>query len=132
MSTSRIDKPWGWEEILEQNDHYMVKCLFMKQGHACSLQYHEQKIETVFVLHGEMEFLDEEGDWVDKTRGCYFTVLPGVHHRMYAKTDIYYLECSTPHPHDVVRLADTYGRVQSSNHDERDGEPSRGPDEVHE
>jgi mannose-6-phosphate isomerase len=131
MSTSRIEKPWGWEEILEQNDHYMVKRLFMKEGHACSLQYHNHKRETIYVLSGQMEFLDDI-DWVVKRAGDCFTVPPEIRHRMYGITDILYIECSTPHPHDVVRIADSYGRVQSSNYDEWDGEPSRGPDEVYE
>ena len=46
----RIEKPWGFEEIIEVNDKYVVKKLHMEQGHRCSLQFHEQKHETVVVL----------------------------------------------------------------------------------
>ena len=45
-----IEKPWGQEEIIEINDRYMVKRLTMWKGHSCSLQYHNQKKETIFVL----------------------------------------------------------------------------------
>ena len=31
-----IDKPWGHEELLEKNDKYMLKKLFMKKNHRCS------------------------------------------------------------------------------------------------
>ena len=37
----RIDKPWGYEELVELNDSYAVKFLFMKKGKQCSLQHHE-------------------------------------------------------------------------------------------
>ena len=52
----KIIKPWGSETILEQNDHYVVKKLFMKAGYKCSLQYHENKKETFYLLNGEMKF----------------------------------------------------------------------------
>ena len=42
-----IEKPWGQEEIIEINDSYMVKRLTMWKGHSCSLQYHNQKKETI-------------------------------------------------------------------------------------
>ena len=50
-----IDKPWGKEELLEINDHYMVKKLTMRKGHRCSLQYHKQKKETIYVLSGQLK-----------------------------------------------------------------------------
>ena len=33
-----IKKPWGHEELLEKNNKYMFKKLYMKKGHRCSLQ----------------------------------------------------------------------------------------------
>ena len=51
---SRTEKPWGYEELLEQNDVYVVKRLFMKAGHSCSLQYHNKKHETIYVLSGKL------------------------------------------------------------------------------
>ena len=51
----RIEKPWGYEELVELNDSYAVKFLFMKKGKQCSLQHHEYKTETLMVLDGELE-----------------------------------------------------------------------------
>ena len=45
-----IEKPWGKEEILQINSKYMVKRLTMHKGHRCSLQYHLEKIETIFLI----------------------------------------------------------------------------------
>ena len=55
MSKNFISKPWGSEELIEVNENYVVKKLYMKKGHQCSLQYHENKHETVYVLDGEIK-----------------------------------------------------------------------------
>ena len=43
MEINKIEKPWGHEELLEINNNYVVKRLFMKKGEQCSLQYHESE-----------------------------------------------------------------------------------------
>ena len=111
----RVEKPWGEEEILEINDSYMVKRLTMKAGHQCSLQLHEKKRETFIMVSGEMEFYIESADGeivpIRQQAGQYFTIQPGVKHRMRAITDIVYIEASTSHPDDVVRFKDDYERI---------------------
>lgn len=109
-----IEKPWGSEEVLEKNEIYVVKRLFMKQGHRCSLQYHEQKQETVYVLSGVLRI--REGMKPDALSeklyraGDSLTLHPGTIHRMEAVEDAWYLEASTPQLDDVVRLSDDYSR----------------------
>ena len=49
-----IEKPWGREEVIEINDRYMVKKLTMFEGKKCSLQYHNYKKETIYVLSGKL------------------------------------------------------------------------------
>ena len=44
-----IKKPWGQEELIEINNNYVVKRLTMNKGHQCSLQYHEEKHDTIYV-----------------------------------------------------------------------------------
>lgn len=111
---TKIDKPWGSEEILEINEHYMVKRLIMRQGHQCSLQRHKHKHETFVVVSGMMLFTCEDvnGDLQTEalTGGQSRAINPGTVHRMKAETDIIYIECSTPHPDDVIRLEDDYVR----------------------
>jgi len=48
-----ITKPWGKEELLELNDKYCYKRIYFNAGHQCSLQYHEYKKETIYVVSGE-------------------------------------------------------------------------------
>ena len=45
-----IKKPWGHEELLEKNNKYMFKKLYMKKGHRCSLQYIEKKQKLFLYL----------------------------------------------------------------------------------
>ena len=57
----RIDKPWGYEELIELNESYAVKFLFMKHGNQCSVQHHKHKTETLMVREGELDvFYDNE------------------------------------------------------------------------
>jgi len=115
MSTRRINKPWGWEEIIEKNDKYVVKRLFMKEGEQCSLQYHEDKKETIIVLQGSLKIkLGQNGksrhDKILNQQGT-VTIKPCEVHRMIGVTDCIYIECSTPELDDVIRLEDNYGRA---------------------
>ena len=111
-----IEKPWGSETIVETNDFYTVKKLFMKTGHKCSLQYHEEKHETIYVLSGVMKlwFGKDECSLEYKilTRGETFIIEPKIVHRMESVKDCYYLESSTSELDDVVRLDDDYGRTK--------------------
>ena len=109
-----IEKPWGSEFIIENNDKYTFKKLTMHEGCQCSLQYHEFKHETIFHLKGKMKFIfGKSRDSLDEkiiNPGESFSIEPKIIHRMIAITDIEYLEASTSELDDVVRLSDDYGR----------------------
>tara|TARA_B110000444_G_C18513325_1_gene443279 strand:- start:37 stop:378 length:342 start_codon:yes stop_codon:yes gene_type:complete len=109
-----IEKPWGSEEVIEINDKYMVKKLTMKKNHRCSLQYHDIKKETIYVLSGDLKILiGKNKDTLETkvyTAGDNITINPGIVHRMEGITDTIYLEASTPEMEDVVRLSDDYKR----------------------
>lgn len=112
---SKIEKPWGYEELLECNDKYVVKKLFMKKGHSCSIQYHELKTETIMVLSGKLNIYI--GDTLENLKKQEYTfsesitIKPYTIHRMEAIEDSLYLETSTNELWDVIRLVDNYNRV---------------------
>ncbi|MBI2354866.1 MAG: cupin [Deltaproteobacteria bacterium] len=110
-----IEKPWGKEEIIEINDCYMLKKLTMRAGHRCSLQYHNMKRETIYLLSGLLRIYygPTREQMVSKLYGPHetITLIPGVVHRMEAVEDSVYLEASTPEMDDVVRLVDDYERT---------------------
>ena len=111
-----IEKPWGREEVVEINDKYMLKKLTMHAGHRCSLQYHNLKKETIYVLSGVLKIAlgTSQSDLAEKLyySGDSITIPPGIIHRMEGVEDAVYLEASTPEMEDVVRLVDDYQRVK--------------------
>ena len=72
--------------MIEYNDHYVVKKLFMKANECCSMQYHELKRETIYVLsgkaiiyrQGDMENLEQR----EMVAGDKVTITPYTIHRM--------------------------------------------------
>jgi len=110
----KIEKPWGYEKLIECNDKYVVKELFMKKNHACSIQYHELKTETILVLSGKLNIYI--GDSLETLQckefntGETITIKPYTIHRMEAIEDTIYFETSTNELWDVIRIQDNYGR----------------------
>ncbi len=114
-----VPKPWGHETIWAHTDRYVGKILHIRAGQALSVQYHNRKDETVYLLSGEMiywvklEGSDELQD-MKLRQGEAFRITPGTIHYMEAVTDCDVLEASTPDLDDVVRLQDKYGREGTS------------------
>jgi mannose-6-phosphate isomerase len=110
----RVPKPWGYELIFAKTDRYVGKILHVDQGHSLSLQYHEMKEETLFVVRGELKLTVEwDGDRREMSlrEGEAFHIPPRLVHRMEAVVDTDVAEVSTPELDDVVRLEDRYGRT---------------------
>lgn len=111
----RVDKPWGHEEIFALVDgKFCGKAIHVTQGHALSLQYHEEKEETISVQSGRLRVeigLHEDAlESFDLEAGESIHLRPGVRHRVTALLDTVMLEASTTQLLDVVRLEDRYGR----------------------
>ena len=109
-----IFKPWGKEVWLELNDKYCYKRIYINAGTKTSYQYHEQKLETNFIIEGTAEvWLENDEGIIEKKimkAGEYFTVEPPKKHRVIAITDIILQEVSTPEVYDVIRISDDSGR----------------------
>jgi mannose-6-phosphate isomerase-like protein (cupin superfamily) len=115
-------KPWGQELIFAAGTHgYVGKLITVMAGRSLSLQLHRSKDETITVVTGEALF--ESGpaeDDLERTTmlaGDTVHLPPQVLHRITAVTDLLLAEVSTAAPgweHDVVRLADDYGRDGTS------------------
>jgi mannose-6-phosphate isomerase len=109
----RVEKPWGYELIWAHTDRYVGKILHVKAGHVLSLQYHNQKDETMHVLSGELILrTQEEGELVARPfkAGETVHIPPKLIHQIEAVADSDVLEASTPELDDLVRLRDRYGR----------------------
>jgi mannose-6-phosphate isomerase len=105
-----VAKPWGRELWWAETDRYLGKRIEVGAGHMLSLQYHKQKLETLYVLSGRVRF-HVDGEVLEPPAGSALTISPGCVHRIEAVDDVVLFEVSTPHPDDVVRLDDRYGRA---------------------
>jgi quercetin dioxygenase-like cupin family protein len=124
VDVRRVPKPWGYELIWAHTEHYVGKLLHINAGQALSVQYHNQKDETIFLLRGKMKYRVGSGvgdrgsgeglEEFEMEEGQSFRNTPGTVHQMIAITDCDVLEASTPHLDDVVRLVDRYGREGTS------------------
>jgi len=111
----KVEKPWGYEEIWAETDRYVGKILTILPRHRLSLQYHETKEETIYVLEGQLHIWHSE-DEEDKTiinKGGTYHVSPGTVHRFGSgktRNVCKLLEVSTPELDDVIRIKDDYKR----------------------
>ena len=117
-----VVKPWGREIWYADHSAYAGKVLEVRAGKRLSLQYHERKTETLYLLSGRVKLvfapLASGADPAALTPPAPFDWTPGqaVHipvrtiHRFEAVEDSVLLEVSTPDLTDVVRLQDDFQR----------------------
>jgi mannose-6-phosphate isomerase-like protein (cupin superfamily) len=113
----RVSKPWGYELIFAKTGKYVGKILHINRNETLSLQYHEMKEETLYVVRGELKLtIEYDGDRRELAlrAGQAFHIPPRLIHRMEAVEDTDVAEVSTPELDDVVRLEDRYGRAGTS------------------
>jgi mannose-6-phosphate isomerase-like protein (cupin superfamily) len=109
------DKPWGREVLLTDPQlPYTAKIISVNQGQRLSLQYHDQKTETITLISGQakitlgssLEALTDVD--MEPLRG--YTILPGTIHRITAITDTQLFEASTVEIGTTYRLQDDFQR----------------------
>lgn len=115
-----VDKPWGYEDRWAITDKYLGKILHIESGQRLSLQYHEKKDETVYVLDGTLiiEHRALDGDKLKYEvleKGMSYRIEPLTVHRFSAPklSHATLIEVSTGEIDDVVRLEDDYGRADN-------------------
>jgi mannose-6-phosphate isomerase-like protein (cupin superfamily) len=114
----QVDKPWGRELIWALTDRYCGKVITIEAGRRLSLQYHEQKVESLLVLSGRLRLHLENAAGAMIIRelgpGESAHVPVGRRHRFEAIERVELVEVSTPELGDVVRVEDDFGREGTS------------------
>ena len=114
----RVDKPWGHELIWVLTDRYCGKVIVIETGQRLSLQYHERKDESVYVISGRLLLHLEDDAGVMTVRelgpGESARVPVGRRHRFEAAERVELIEVSTPELDDVIRVEDDFGREGTS------------------
>jgi mannose-6-phosphate isomerase len=114
----RVEKPWGYEIWWAHTEQYAGKILHLNAGHRLSLQYHNEKDESCYLLSGKLLLVQgasaEDLKESVISEGHAWRNTPGLVHTIEAIEDADVLEASTSQLDDVVRLADAYGRQGTS------------------
>ncbi len=117
-------KPWGREIWFAHTERYAGKILEISKGKRLSLQYHQQKMETQYVISGLVKLTvgHDKNQLEEKMLkpGDKYDIYPGLIHRVEAMEDSVIFEVSSPELEDVIRLDDDYGRPEKGNNEEMD------------
>ena len=118
VTRAKVNKPWGYEDRWAITERYLGKILHINAGQRLSLQYHEKKDESVYVLDGVLiiehrELNDEKLSHIVLEEGDTYRIKPNTVHRFCAPklSHATLIEVSTGEIDDVVRLEDDYGRT---------------------
>lgn len=111
----KVEKPWGYElHWVHENMPYMGKVMHINAGQRLSLQAHDQKQETYFLIKGECNLVIEntkgELETITLEKGFGYTTVVGQRHRHQAVTNCDVIEVSTPEMGITWRLEDDYKR----------------------
>jgi len=110
-NNSIVKKPWGYEYLAYENDNVGLWFLNIKKNQSTSMHCHPTKTTGLVILDGiaELSFLNDKRiiQGLDKVM-----IRRGLFHQTKALSDeVLLLEIETPKDkHDLVRLADKYGR----------------------
>lgn len=111
----KVEKPWGYEiHWTPDNLPYMGKVLHVDAGKRLSLQVHDQKQESWFIMNGRAKVVwdNDNGELIETELqpGVGYTCCIGQRHRLVGITDANILEVSTPEIGTTFRLEDDYKR----------------------
>lgn len=111
----KINKPWGYEiHWVPAQLPYMGKVLHIDKGARLSLQIHDQKQESWFLISGKAKVVWENNQGelseTELSEGVGYSTSVGQKHRLVGITDCDIVEVSTPEVGTTWRLDDDYAR----------------------
>lgn len=125
----RVEKPWGYElHFTPEGLPYMGKIEHISAGKRMSLQIHDKKQESWFLMSGKAKIIweDNKGNLIETEiqPGFGYTCQIDQKHRLVGITDCDIIEVSTPEIGNTYRLEDDYLRPTET--EEMRKEPNRG------
>lgn len=111
----RVEKPWGYElHWVPEGTPYIGKVLHINAGARLSMQVHDEKQESWFLMSGKAAAIWENsaGELIETELqpGVGYSTKVGQRHRLKGLTDCDILEVSTPESGTTWRLEDDYAR----------------------
>lgn len=107
-----VNKPWGYEYLLYENQQVAVWILYLNHNHKTSMHCHLNKKTSLIVLSGQVICTSLEG-FFELNQGNGLIIEETVFHstRAVSKQGAFIMEIETPpNKRDLVRLKDEYGR----------------------
>lgn len=108
--TRYVEKPWGFEFIIDAGN-FLLKLVQVNDDHRTSLQYHRVKHEVIAIAAGT-GYVENHACNCKSRAGDITMNRPAEIHRTVGPVTL--IEITTPEDHDVVRVADDYGRGEST------------------
>jgi len=111
----RVEKPWGYElHWVREGEPYIGKILHINAGARLSLQVHDEKQESWFLMNGQASVIWENnrGELIETELqpGQGYSTKIGQKHRLKGITNCDIIEASTPEAGTTWRLDDDYAR----------------------
>ena len=121
----RVEKPWGYTQLLFRNDVFEVHRIKVKRGGYCSVHKHNTKYNMFYIEYGGLGIHEQNEDGTGQSYiylrdGDSLHVPPGQYHKFYAHEDtvayeIYYVRADQE---DISRLT-TGGWVSTKDETEQ-------------
>lgn len=98
-----VQKGWGYEKWITNNEKYCGKLLFFKKGKRCSWHYHLVKDEVFYIHSGRIDLVygltddKKEATRLILEQGDSFHVPVGLRHQMMGLEETELFEFSTQH-----------------------------------
>jgi mannose-6-phosphate isomerase-like protein (cupin superfamily) len=107
-----VNKPWGYEYLLYENDQVAIWVLYLKNGAQTSMHCHPKKKTSLFVLDGAVKTSSLCDSHALGCRDCVMIDKATFHSTASDSDDgAFIMEIETPpEKTDLVRLKDEYGR----------------------
>jgi mannose-1-phosphate guanylyltransferase/mannose-6-phosphate isomerase len=118
LTHRKVTRPWGWYDCVDIGHRFQVKRIGVKPGASLSLQKHHHRAEHWVVVRGTAEVTcGEDVFLLSENQSTYIPV--GEIHRLKnpGKIQLEMIEVQSGTylgEDDIVRLDDTYGRVEDS------------------
>jgi len=111
----RVEKPWGYElHWVPTDSPYLEKCSTLMPANVLSLQIHDAKRESWYIINGRAKVIwdDKDGNLVETELqpGHGYSTQVGQRHRLVGITDCDIIEVSTPEMGTTWRLEDDFKR----------------------
>ena len=110
----KVERPWGWYDVIDQGERFKVKKIEVKPGHRLSLQKHHHRTEHWIVVSGTAEVqLNDSRQLLGENQSTYIPL--GCKHRLSkpGKIPLKIIEGqSGPYleEDDIERFEDDHGR----------------------